>query len=178
MAKIPSLSNSTALRDETVLRRVRHLGSARDGLREWRLQRLTAIALIPLGLYFAASMLWLATSDQSDRGGLARLACTSVAGHPLRTCGACACAGRAALGSPRLCAHARSAARGRAARPRRRGDPRRRRRARRPQALSRSLRRLNHAQQLRHRRPLLRRDRPRRRRRRTAGDARDGRGRA
>jgi succinate dehydrogenase / fumarate reductase membrane anchor subunit len=58
------LSNSTALRDETVLRRVRQLGSARDGLREWQLQRLTAIALIPLGLYFAASMLWLATSDQ------------------------------------------------------------------------------------------------------------------
>jgi succinate dehydrogenase / fumarate reductase membrane anchor subunit len=43
---------------------VRQLGSARDGLREWQLQRLTAIALIPLGLYFAASMLWLATSDQ------------------------------------------------------------------------------------------------------------------
>jgi|SoiMethySBSTD1v2_1073268.scaffolds.fasta_scaffold3657081_2 succinate dehydrogenase / fumarate reductase membrane anchor subunit len=65
MAKAPSLANSTALRDETVLRRVRHFGSARDGLREWRVQRLTALALIPLGLYFAASMLWLATtSDQ------------------------------------------------------------------------------------------------------------------
>ena len=47
MAKAPSPSNATALRDETVLRRVRHLGSARDGLREWRLQRLTAIALDP-----------------------------------------------------------------------------------------------------------------------------------
>ena len=64
MAKAPSPSNATALRDETVLRRVRQLGSARDGLREWRLQRLTAIALIPLGLYFAASMLALAKSDQ------------------------------------------------------------------------------------------------------------------
>ena len=64
MAKSPSLSNSTALRDESVLRRVRHLGSARDGLQEWRLQRWTALALIPLGLYFAASMLRLATSDQ------------------------------------------------------------------------------------------------------------------
>jgi succinate dehydrogenase / fumarate reductase membrane anchor subunit len=63
MAKAPSLSNLTALRDETVLRRVRQLGSAREGLREWRLQRLTAVALIPLGLYFAASMLRLATSD-------------------------------------------------------------------------------------------------------------------
>src|ERR1700726_740536 len=59
-----SLSDSTALRDEAVLRRVRHLGSARDGLKEWRLQRLTALALIPLGLYFAVSILRLATSDQ------------------------------------------------------------------------------------------------------------------
>jgi succinate dehydrogenase / fumarate reductase, membrane anchor subunit len=56
--------NATALRDESVLRRVRHLGSARAGLQEWRLQRVTALALIPLGLYFAASMLRLATSDQ------------------------------------------------------------------------------------------------------------------
>src|SRR3954468_2883838 len=65
MAKAPSLANSTALRDETALRRVRQLGSARDGLREWRLQRLTAVALIPLGLYLAASILWLAKSDQA-----------------------------------------------------------------------------------------------------------------
>jgi len=56
--------NATALRDESVLRRVRHLGSARAGLQEWRLQRMTALALIPLGLYFAASMLRLATADQ------------------------------------------------------------------------------------------------------------------
>jgi succinate dehydrogenase membrane anchor subunit len=65
MAKSQPLSNSTALRDETVLRRVRQLGSAHDGLREWRLQRLTALALIPLGLYFASSILWLAKSDQT-----------------------------------------------------------------------------------------------------------------
>jgi succinate dehydrogenase / fumarate reductase membrane anchor subunit len=47
-----------------VLRRVSQLGSARDGLGEWRLQRATALALIPLGLYFVASMVRLATSDQ------------------------------------------------------------------------------------------------------------------
>jgi succinate dehydrogenase / fumarate reductase membrane anchor subunit len=64
MAVSRSLSNSTALRDESVLRRVRHLGSARDGLQEWRLQRRTALALIPLGFYFVASILRLATSDQ------------------------------------------------------------------------------------------------------------------
>src|SRR5216683_5064385 len=65
MANTRSLSNATALRDENVLRRVRHLGSAHDGLQEWRLQRRTALALIPLGLYFAASMLRLATSDRT-----------------------------------------------------------------------------------------------------------------
>src|SRR5436190_18651704 len=64
MANTRSISNATALRDENVLRRVRHLGSARDGLAEWRLQRRTALALIPLGLYFVASMLRLATSNQ------------------------------------------------------------------------------------------------------------------
>jgi succinate dehydrogenase / fumarate reductase, membrane anchor subunit len=65
MADTPSVSDTTALRDESVLRRVRQLGSARDGLREWQLQRKTAVALIPLGLYFVASMVRLATSDQA-----------------------------------------------------------------------------------------------------------------
>ena len=64
MTKTSSLSDKTALRDEVVPRRVRQFGSARDGLREWRLQRLTAIALIPLSVYFAASILSLATSDR------------------------------------------------------------------------------------------------------------------
>jgi succinate dehydrogenase / fumarate reductase membrane anchor subunit len=63
MTKSAVPSDTTALRDETMLRHVRKLGSARDGLSEWRLQRLTAIALIPLGLYFVASVLWFATSD-------------------------------------------------------------------------------------------------------------------
>jgi succinate dehydrogenase / fumarate reductase membrane anchor subunit len=64
MTKSAVPSDTTALRDETMLRRVRQLGSARDGLSEWRLQRLTAIALIPLSLYFVACVLWLATSDR------------------------------------------------------------------------------------------------------------------
>ncbi|MGC1891261.1 MAG: succinate dehydrogenase, hydrophobic membrane anchor protein [Stellaceae bacterium] len=64
MANMRTLSNATALRDEDVLRRVRHLGSARKGLWEWRVQRQTALALIPLGLYFVASMVRLAVSDQ------------------------------------------------------------------------------------------------------------------
>jgi succinate dehydrogenase / fumarate reductase membrane anchor subunit len=64
MTKASSLSDGTALRDEVVPRRVRQFGSARDGLREWRLQRLTAIMLIPLSLYFVASILTLVTSDR------------------------------------------------------------------------------------------------------------------
>jgi succinate dehydrogenase / fumarate reductase membrane anchor subunit len=61
----PVLPDATALRDETVLRRVRQSGSARDGLGEWQLQRKTALALIPLGLYFVGSMVGLATSDET-----------------------------------------------------------------------------------------------------------------
>jgi succinate dehydrogenase / fumarate reductase, membrane anchor subunit len=63
MPKHPISASATALRDQVMLRRVRQLGSARDGLSEWRLQRLTAIALAPLGLYFAASVLWLTKSN-------------------------------------------------------------------------------------------------------------------
>ena len=58
-------SHVTALRDDAVLRRVRYLGSARDGLSEWQLQRWTAIALIPLGLYFVVSILRLRSADQA-----------------------------------------------------------------------------------------------------------------
>jgi succinate dehydrogenase / fumarate reductase membrane anchor subunit len=57
--------HATALRDDVVLRRVRYLGSARDGLSEWQMQRWTAIALVPLGLYFVASILRLASADQA-----------------------------------------------------------------------------------------------------------------
>ncbi len=64
MTKATSLSDTTALREEVVPRQVRQFGSARDGLREWRLQRLTAVGLIPLSLYCAASILSLATSDR------------------------------------------------------------------------------------------------------------------
>src|ERR1700742_919511 len=59
-----SLSNATALRDETVLRRVRHLGSAREGLKEWRGRPWAALALIPLGLWFVVSILSFARSEQ------------------------------------------------------------------------------------------------------------------
>ena len=64
VANAQTASDATALRDGTVRRRIRHLGSARDGMREWHLQRTTAIALIPLGLYFVASIVRLASASQ------------------------------------------------------------------------------------------------------------------
>ncbi len=39
------------------LGRVRGLGSAKDGVHHWRLQRLTAVALIPLSLWFVFELL-------------------------------------------------------------------------------------------------------------------------
>ena len=65
MANTRSLSNATAAaRSKAYFGECVISVALRDGLQEWRLQRLTALALIPLGLYFVASMLRLATSDQ------------------------------------------------------------------------------------------------------------------
>ena len=60
----PKASDVTALRDGTVMRRVRRRGSARDGTGEWHLQRATAVPLIPLSLYFVASMVRLASASE------------------------------------------------------------------------------------------------------------------
>ena len=48
----------------TPLGRARGLGSAKDGLHHWWLQRLTALALIPLAVWFVASVVGLAGSGQ------------------------------------------------------------------------------------------------------------------
>jgi succinate dehydrogenase / fumarate reductase membrane anchor subunit len=45
------------------LGRARGLGSAKDGLHHWWMQRLTAIALVPLTMWFVASIVGLAGSD-------------------------------------------------------------------------------------------------------------------
>jgi succinate dehydrogenase / fumarate reductase, membrane anchor subunit len=47
----------------SALARVRFLGSAKDGTGHWWAQRLTALALIPLCLWFVASVVMLAGSD-------------------------------------------------------------------------------------------------------------------
>ena len=48
----------------TPLGRVRGLGSAKDGTHHWWTQRLTAIALVPLTVWFVVSILMLAGTDR------------------------------------------------------------------------------------------------------------------
>lgn len=48
---------------QTPLGRVRGLGSAKEGVSHWWLQRLTAIALVPLSLWFVISVIGLIGAD-------------------------------------------------------------------------------------------------------------------
>ncbi|MGH6954952.1 MAG: succinate dehydrogenase, hydrophobic membrane anchor protein [Alphaproteobacteria bacterium] len=50
----------------STLGRVRHLGSAKDGTAHWWAQRLTAVALVPLALWFAGSVVSLAGADHGE----------------------------------------------------------------------------------------------------------------
>ncbi|MDX1711096.1 MAG: succinate dehydrogenase, hydrophobic membrane anchor protein [Rhodovibrionaceae bacterium] len=47
----------------TPLARVRHLGSAKSGTAHWWAQRVTAVALVPLSIWFIASVVALAGED-------------------------------------------------------------------------------------------------------------------
>lgn len=47
----------------TPLARARGLGSAKDGVHHWWVQRLTAVALIPLVVWFAVSLVMLSGAD-------------------------------------------------------------------------------------------------------------------
>lgn len=49
----------------TPISRVRGLGSAKEGTHHWWMQRITAIALIPLGIWFVVSMIRLAGADHA-----------------------------------------------------------------------------------------------------------------
>ena len=55
--------HATSLR--TPVARVRGLGSAKEGVGHWWAQRLTALALIPLGLWFVASVVCMAGADHA-----------------------------------------------------------------------------------------------------------------
>ncbi len=47
------------------LARARGLGSAKSGTHHWWMQRLTAVALVPLSLWFVASLITLVTADHA-----------------------------------------------------------------------------------------------------------------
>ena len=49
----------------TPLRQVLGLGSAKSGVHHWWLQRLTSIALVPLSIWFAVSLLCLPALDHA-----------------------------------------------------------------------------------------------------------------
>ena len=51
---------------QTPLAKVRHLGSAKEGVSHWWWQRLTAILLVPLSLWFVGS-LWSLIAAGADR---------------------------------------------------------------------------------------------------------------
>jgi succinate dehydrogenase / fumarate reductase membrane anchor subunit len=53
------------MRIETPLARARGTGSARDGAHHWWWQRITAILLVPLSLWFVASIWWLVIGGAS-----------------------------------------------------------------------------------------------------------------
>lgn len=49
----------------TPLSRARGLGSAKSGAHHWWMQRVTAVALVPLSIWFVASLIVLATADHA-----------------------------------------------------------------------------------------------------------------
>ncbi len=53
----------TAPRYRTQLGRVRGLGSAKEGVQHWWVQRLTAVALVPLGVWFVTSLVFMTGAD-------------------------------------------------------------------------------------------------------------------
>jgi succinate dehydrogenase / fumarate reductase membrane anchor subunit len=67
----------------TPLARVRGLGSAKSGTHHWWMQRLTAIALVPLSLWFVASLVAVVTADHATalewlRSPLAAILCCAL----------------------------------------------------------------------------------------------------
>ena len=50
----------------TPLSRARGLGSAKDGTRHWWMERITAVALIPLTVWLVASLVAVGTADHAQ----------------------------------------------------------------------------------------------------------------
>ena len=51
---------------QSPLGRVRGLGSAKDGTRHWWMQRVTAVALVPLALWFAVAIIKMTGSSHGE----------------------------------------------------------------------------------------------------------------
>jgi succinate dehydrogenase / fumarate reductase, membrane anchor subunit len=60
------MASKTVRSMRTPLARVRGLGSAKEGVHHWWAQRLTAIALVPLTLWFVISVAGLAGMDHAE----------------------------------------------------------------------------------------------------------------
>ncbi len=61
------------------LGRVRGLGSAKEGVAHWWMQRLTAVALVPLALWFAASVIAHAGADHAATTAWLAQPCAAIA---------------------------------------------------------------------------------------------------
>jgi succinate dehydrogenase / fumarate reductase membrane anchor subunit len=55
-----------AMDTRSPIARVRGLGSAKEGVQHWWVQRLTALALVPLSIWFAAGVVALAGAPQAE----------------------------------------------------------------------------------------------------------------
>ncbi len=62
MAQSDKLTRTTL---RSGLSRVRGLGSAKEGVNHWWVQRMTAVALVPLTLWFVASLITLTGADHA-----------------------------------------------------------------------------------------------------------------
>ena len=56
----------TATRMRSPIGRAVGLGSAKEGVEHWWLQRITAVALVPLGLWFVIAVIRLLGADMDD----------------------------------------------------------------------------------------------------------------
>ena len=63
----------------TPLSRARGLGSAKDGTRHWWMERLTAVALVPLTVWLVASFVSIGTADYAQTVHWIRSPVTSIA---------------------------------------------------------------------------------------------------
>ena len=63
----------------TPIERARGLGSAKDGTRHWWMQRITAIALIPLVVWLAGSLVAIGAADHAQTVSWIRSPAVSVA---------------------------------------------------------------------------------------------------